>query len=164
MVDVSMQLSSYTASRGVKAGMIGGLVGGVLLGVFALVGSMAMGQEVPYVTMARNMGLGDFAVIGGWTLHFITSLVAGGVFVGVTGLVKSLTLNTIRKSLWIGALAGVAVWIVVDVPVTGVLTPQYLTNTTFAVGTFFLHIVYGIITALVAVVLLRRNLSTTTKT
>jgi hypothetical protein len=160
---VSMQPLSYTASKGLKVGLIGGLVGGVVLGVFALVGSMAMGQEVPYVTIARNMGFGDFAVIGGWVLHFVVSLVAGGVFVGVTGLVKSLTLNTIRKSLWVGALAGIAVWIIVDVPVTGVWISADLTNPTFAVGTFILHIVYGIVTALVAVVLLRRGVSTLTK-
>jgi hypothetical protein len=90
-------------------------------------------------------------------------LVAGGVFVAVTGLVKSLTLKTTRKSLWIGALAGVAVWIVVDVPVTGLWAIADLTNPIFAVGTFILHIVYGIVTALVAVVLLRRSVSTLTK-
>jgi hypothetical protein len=154
---------SYTASKGLKAGLIGGLVGGVVLGVFALVGSIATGMEVPYVTIARNMGLGDFAPIGGWILHFVVSLVAGGVFVGVTGLVKSLTLKTIRKSLWVGALAGVAVWIVVDVPVTGLWATADLTNPTFAVGTFILHIVYGVVTALVAVVLLRRGVSILTK-
>jgi hypothetical protein len=124
---------------------------------------MAMGQEVPYVTIARNMGFGGSALIAGWVLHFIVSLVAGGVFVAVTGLVKSLTLKTVRKSLWVGALAGVAVWIVVDVPVTGLWAVADLTNPTFAVGTFILHIVYGIVTALVAVVLLRRDVSTLTK-
>jgi hypothetical protein len=158
-----MQPLSYTASKGLKAGVVGGLVGGVILGVFALVGSMATGVEVPYVTIARNMGFGDFAVAGGWILHFIVSLVAGGVFVAVTGLVKSLTLKTTRKSLWIGALAGVAVWIVVDVPVTGLWAIADLTNPIFAVGTFILHIVYGIVTALVAVVLLRRSVLTLTK-
>jgi hypothetical protein len=158
-----MQLSSYSASKGVKAGLIGGLVGGVVLGVFALVGSVAIGQEVPYVTIARNMGLGDFSVTGGWTLHFIVSLVAGGVFVGVTGLVESLTLTTTRKSLWVGALAGVAVWIVVDVPVTGLWATADLTSPTFAIGTFILHIVYGVVTALVAVVFLRRGVSTSIK-
>ncbi len=158
-----MQPLSYTASKGLKVGLIGGLVGGVVLGVFALVGSMAMGQEVPYVTIARNMGFGDFAVIGGWILHFIVSLVAGGVFVGVTGLVKSLALKTSRKSLWIGALAGVAVWIIVDLPVTGAWAPADLTTPVFAVGTFIIHIVYGTVTALVAVSLLRRGVSTLTK-
>jgi hypothetical protein len=158
-----MQLSGYSASKGLKVGLVGGLVGGVVLGVFALVGSMAMGQEVPYVTIARNMGFGDFAVAGGWVLHFIVSLVAGGVFVAVTGVVKRLTLTTARKSLWVGSLAGVAVWIVVDVPVTGLWAITDLTNPTFAVGTFILHIVYGIVTALVAVVLLRRDVSTLTK-
>jgi hypothetical protein len=158
-----MQLSNYSASKGFKVGLIGGLVGGVVLGVFAFVGSMAMGQEVPYVTIAKNMGFGGFAVVGGWVFHFIVSLVAGGVFVGVTGLVKSLSLKTIQKSLWVGALAGVAVWVIVDIPVTGVWAPADLTNPIFAVGTFVLHIVYGIVTAIVAVSLLRRGVSTLIK-
>jgi hypothetical protein len=162
-MDAITQPLSYTASKGLRIGLLGGLVGGVVLGVFALVGSIAMGQEVPYVTIARNMGFGNTAPIAGWILHFIVSLVAGGVFVGVTGLVKSLALKTIRKSLWVGALAGVAVWVIVDVPVTGAWAPADLTTPTFAVGTFILHIVYGIVTALVAVSLLRRAVSTLTK-
>jgi hypothetical protein len=81
----------------------------------------------------------------------------------VTALVKSLILKTTRKSLWVGALARVAVWIVVDVPVTSLWAIADLTNPIFAVGTFILHIVYSIVTALVAMVRLRRDVSTLTE-
>jgi hypothetical protein len=158
-----MQLSSYTASRGLKMGLLGGLVGGVVLGVAAFAGSAATGQEVPYVTIAKKLQFGDYAVIGGWILHFIVSLVAGGVFVGATGLVKRFTLTTIRKSLWVGALAGVVVWAIFDVPVIGLLVPADLTDPTLGVGSFVLHVVYGIVTALVAVSLLRRGVTTVAK-
>jgi hypothetical protein len=158
-----MQLSSYTVSKGVKMGLLGGLVGGVVLGVAAFAGSAATGQEVPYVTIAKKLQFGDYAVIGGWILHFIVSLVAGGVFVGVTGLVKRFTLTTIRKSLWVGALAGVVVWVIFDVPVIGLLVPADLTDPTLGVGSFVLHIVYGIVTALVGVSQLRRGVTTVAK-
>jgi len=48
----------------------------------------------------------------------------------------------------------------VYVPVTGILVPTDLTDATFAVGSFILHIVYGVVTAVVSVSLLRRSAKT----
>src|SRR5881628_2954903 len=129
-----MQLSEYTVSRGLKVGALGGIVGAIVLGVFAGLGSIAMGQEVFYVTIAKKLGFGGASSVGGWTLHFLVGLVAGAVFVGATSQVKILILSRVRKGLWVGALAGVAVWVVVYMPVTGILVPGDLTNPTFAVG------------------------------
>ncbi len=157
-----MQRPGYPLSRRVKVGIVGGLAGGVVLGVLAALGSVAMGQEVFYVTIAKKLGLGDASVVGGWALHFLVSLVAGAVFVGVTGQVERLALTTTRRSLWLGALAGIAVWTVVYVPVTGVLVPPDLTDPMFAVGSFILHIVYGVVTAIVSVSLLRPGVKTPT--
>lgn len=155
-----MQQPSYSASRGLKIGALGGLVGAVVLGVLGGFGSLAMNQEVFYVTIAKKLGFGDSSLVGGWALHFIVGLVAGAVFVGVTGQVKRFSLTNIRRSLWVGTLAGVAVWIVVYVPVTGILVPADLTDATFAVGSLVLHIVYGIVTSTVSLSLLRRPVKT----
>ncbi len=153
-----MQSSAYSVVKGVKAGAIGGLVGAVVLGLFAGLGSMAMGQEVFYVTIGEKLGLGDASVIGGWALHFVVGLVAGAVFVGVTALLRIFALTSMRRGVWVGTLGGVAVWLVVYVPVTGTLVPSDLTDPTFAVGSFILHLVYGVVTAIVAVQVLQRGL------
>ena len=152
-----MQITGYSLSRGAKAGALGGIAGAAVLGLFAYLASTAMNQEVPYVTIAKRLGFGEASVASGWILHFTVGIVAGAVFLGVTSRVKSLTLTTVRKGLWIGALAGIAVWLVVDVPVTGSFIPAYLTDPTFAVGSLFLHIVYGIVTAVVSLSILNRG-------
>ncbi len=155
-----MQLPGYSVSRGIKAGAIGGIAGSLVLGLLGELAAVSMGQEVFYVTIAKKLGFGDASVIGGWVLHFIVGMVAGAVFVGITAVVKSLALTTTRKSLWVGLLAGAAVWVVVYVPVTAFLVPADLTSAMFAVGSLVLHMVFGIVTALAAVSLLRRGLKT----
>ncbi len=62
--------------------------------------------------------------------------------------------------MWVGVLAGVVVWVVVYVPVAAVLVPADPTMVMFAVGSLVLHMVFGIVTALVAISLLRRGLKT----
>ena len=90
-------------------------------------------------------------------------LVAGAVFLGITAQVKTFTLTNTRKALWIGLLAGIAIWIIVYVPVTWLLLPADLTSTMFAVGSLILHMVYGIVTALVAVTVLRKSKTISTE-
>jgi hypothetical protein len=150
----------YSTLRGLKVGVVGGLVGSVVLGLLAALGSLTMGQEVFYVTIGRKLGLSGASVVGGWILHFIVGLVAGAVFVGVTAQVKQLALTTTRRGLWVGVLAGIALWVFVYVPVTGVLVPTDLTDPAFAVGSFVLHMLYGVVTAIVSLSLLRRGLKT----
>jgi hypothetical protein len=86
--------------------------------------------------------------------------VAGGVFIAITALLKRFALDTTRKSFWVGLLGGVAIWIVVYVPVADLLVPTDLTNFMFAGGSFIFHLVYGVVTALVSLWLIRRSVKT----
>ena len=63
-----------------------------------------------------------------------------------------------------GILGGIAIWIVVYIPVTAILVPDDLINTTFAGGSLVLHILYGVVTAVVSLPLLRRTVKTKTTT
>ncbi|HZY95175.1 MAG TPA: hypothetical protein VFE98_10040 [Candidatus Bathyarchaeia archaeon] len=152
-----MEVPSYSASRGLRIGAVGGVAGSIVLGVFAVIGSVAMGQEVFYVTIARKLGFGDSSVIGGWVMHFVVGIVAGAVFVALTAFIRKLALTTLRNSLLIGLLGGWVIWVIVYVPVTLVLVPADLTSATFAVGSLVLHMVFGIVTAVVALSAFRRS-------
>ena len=160
----SMQPITYSISKGLRAGAIGGFVGSIVLGITGEIGAMAMNQELFYTTIARKMGFADSSVLGGWTLHFLVGIIAGSLFVGATAAIGRFALTTTKKAVWVGILGGIAIWIVVYVPVTGILIPEDLTNTTFAVGTFVLHVVYGVVTAIVSLSLLRRSVRTKTTT
>jgi len=107
-----MRSIDYSALRGLKAGALGGLVGAAVLGVLAGLSAFVLDQEVFYVTIATKLGLSS-PVVTGWALHFLVGLVAGGVFIAITALLKRFALDTTRKSFWVGLLGGIAIWIVV---------------------------------------------------
>jgi hypothetical protein len=159
-----MQPITYSVSKGLRAGAIGGFVGAIVLGIFGEIGAIAMNQELFYTTIARKLGFGDSSVLGGWALHLLVGIIAGSLFVGATAAIRRLALTTTKKAVWVGILGGIAIWIIVYVPVTGILVPDDLTNTTFAGGSFVLHVLYGVVTAVVSLSLLRRTVKTKTAT
>ncbi len=158
-----MQTSKYSAVHGFKAGAVGGLAGSLVLGALAGLSAFVLNQEVFYVSAAKALGLGSPDVTG-WVLHFVTGIVAGAVFIGITGLISRFALDTRRKSFWVGLLGGMAIWIAVYVPVTSLLVPGDLSNLMFAGGSFIFHLVYGIVTTLVSLSLIRRSVKTKTTT
>jgi len=158
-----MQFNRYTAIHGLKIGALGGVVGALVLGVLAGVSAFVLDQEVFYVTIAQKLGLA-LPEVSGWALHFAVGIIAGSLFIATTALIQRFALDTRRKSFWVGLLAGVVIWIVVYVPVTGILLPEDLTNTTFAGGSFVLHVLYGIVTGIVSLSLLRRTVRLKTTT
>ena len=158
----SRQPFTYSVSKGLRIGAIGGFIGAILLGIFGEIGALAMNQELFYTTIARKLGFGDSSALGGWTLHLLVGIIAGSLFVGATAAIRRLALTTTRKAVCVGILGGIAIWIVVYVPVIGILVPDDLTNTTFAGGALVLNILYGVVTALVSLSLLRRTVKTRT--
>jgi len=159
-----MQPITYSISKGLRAGAIGGFIGSIVLGILGEIGAIAMNQELFYTTIARKVGFGDSSVLGGWILHFIVGIIAGSLFIGATAALRRFSLSTTKKAIWVGVLAGVTIWVVVYVPVTGILVPEDLTNATFAGGSLVLHVLYGIVTAIVSLSLLRRTVKTKTTT
>src|SRR5690242_11095451 len=96
-----MEWSQYSVARGLKAGAIGGIIGALVLGLLAGISAFILDQEVFYVTIARKLGLVSPGVTG-WALHFVVGLVAGGVFIATTAIIKKFALDTKRKSFWVG--------------------------------------------------------------
>jgi hypothetical protein len=157
-----MQPINYSVAKGLRAGAVGGFIGSIVLGITGELGAISMNQELFYTTIAKKLGFGGYSVIGGWTLHFLVGIIAGSLFIGATAAIRRFILTTIKKAIWVGILGGIAVWIVVYVPVTGILIPGDLTDATFALGTFVLHLLYAVVTAIVSLSLLRRTVKTKT--
>ncbi|TMI31670.1 hypothetical protein E6H28_04215 [Candidatus Bathyarchaeota archaeon] len=156
-----MQPITYSIPKGLRTGAIGGFIGAIVLGIFGEIGAMAMNQELFYTTIAKKLGFGDsYAVIGGWALHLLVGIIAGSLFVGATAAIRRFALTTTKKAVWVGILGGIVIWMVVYAPVTGILVPDDLTNTTFAGGSFVLHLLYGVVTSIVSLSLLRRKVPT----
>lgn len=152
-----MQPITYSVSKGLRAGALGGFIGSIVLGITGEIGAISMNQELFYTTIAKKLGFGDFSVLGGWTLHFLVGIIAGSLLIGATAAIRQFLLITMKKAVWVGVLGGIAVWIVVYVPVTAIWLPSDLTDATFAVGTFILHLLYAVVTAIVSLSVLRRT-------
>jgi hypothetical protein len=155
-----MQFNRYTVAHGLKVGAAGGTIGALVLGLLAGLSALALDQEVFYVAIAQKLGLASPDVTG-WALHFVVGLVAGSLFIATTALIQRFALDTRRKSFWVGLLGGVVVWLVVYVPVAGLYAPSDLSNLVFAGGSFVFHLVYGVVTALVSLWLIRRTVQPT---
>src|SRR5438445_2041277 len=130
-----MRSLDYSAFKGLKACGIGGLVGAAVLGLLAGLSAFVLDQEVFYVTIATKLGLSS-PVLTGWALHFLVGLLAGGVFIAITALLKRFALDTTRRSFWVGLLGGIAIWIVVYVPMAVLVAPMYLWLHMLAGGRF----------------------------
>src|SRR2546428_13343196 len=120
-----MRPIDYSVLRGLKAGAIGDLVGAAVLGVLAGLSAFVLDQEVFYVTIATKLGLSS-PVLTGWALHFLVGLVAGGVFIAITALLKRVALDTTRKRFSVGLLGVIALSIVVFVAVADLFAPTDL--------------------------------------
>ena len=157
---MGMDLSRYSVRRGLKAGALGGVVGALVLGLLAGISAFVLDQEVFYVTIAQKLGLA-MPGITGWVIHFVVGVVAGALFIGTTALIQRFALDTRRKSFWVGLLGGIVIWVLVYVPVSDLLAPSDLSNLMFAGGSFVFHLVYGVVTALVSLWLIRRTVKPT---
>ena len=153
-----MDFTRYNVKHGLKAGAIGGIVGALVLGLLAGISSFILDQEVFYVTIAQKLGL-VMPNVTGWVLHFAVGLVAGSLFIATTALIQRFALDTRKKSFWVGLLGGIVIWLVLYVPISDLLAPSDLSNLMFAGGSFIFHLVYGIVTALVSLWLIRRTVS-----
>lgn len=151
-----MTVTSSSMVRGVRAGALGGLVTSVITGVLGVLASQGASQEVFFISIAREWGFGDSSVASGWALHLLTGLIVGVIFLGVTSRVPLLGLTTWTRAIWIGAGAGILVWIVLLYPLSAVFIPEAMTSD-FLAGSFVGHIIFGVITTLIAVTVLRRG-------
>ena len=125
------------------------------------VSAFILGDEVFYVQIAAKFGLVDPSITG-WVLHFIVGLVAGAVFIAATAVLRRFALDTTKKAFWVGLAGGIAVWVIVYVPVTDLFAPTYLSDLMLAGGSLLFHLVYGVVTTVVSLSLIRRSIRTKT--
>ena len=59
-----MAFQAYSVSKGMRVGAAGGVTASLVTGLLSILGQRSQGQEEFFVTIARNMGLGDISVAG----------------------------------------------------------------------------------------------------
>lgn len=105
--------------RVVVSSIIGGIVGGILMLIVLMAGAAGMG--LPSTTFALIMGMGLGATMGSAEMvgvlgHFTVSIVAGAIFGALVSYVKPLRLGKAPRSLALGLIFGIVVYLVFFLP------------------------------------------------
>lgn len=130
-----------------KGGVVCGLAGGAVMGVMLSV------VLTPVIQVAIPSMYGLSGGLAGWVVHMSHSAVLGVVFVGLAGALSQYS-DSIGKSALLGALYGVALWVVL----AAFVMPVWLSvvgspanpplpnfNATSLVG----HVAYGVVLGVV---------------
>ncbi|WMT44411.1 MAG: hypothetical protein RE469_09420 [Cuniculiplasma divulgatum] len=145
------------SSRVVISSVIGGIVGGVLMLIVLMAGAAGMGLPSDTFALIMGMGLGvsmGSAVMVGVLGHFTVSIVAGAIFGALVSYVKPLKLGKGHRSLALGLIFGIVVYLVFFLPMAMIVFSSVMMALMGAKAAMILpdvlvvgligHIVYGL--------------------
>ncbi len=147
-------------SRVVSYALLGGLVGALVMGAIAYMMPIPNTGGAPFfVAAAMMMGLGSISWAAGWMLHLVTGLLVGGIFGAIVAKVSSLGFKTTGRALGLGAVAGIAAWVVFFLPMMSLLMPALLGMGVMVGGSFVAHLVFGLVLGGVTSFAIRKSAS-----
>jgi hypothetical protein len=116
-------------SRSIALGAIGGFVAGLVMAPFIMI--TAILAEMPPDTMPIAMGLifgtsKDIAMMAGFGMHMITSVIIGVIFGAVISLVKKLRITGFGKGIIEGIIVGMIAFVVLFIPISMAVMPPIL--------------------------------------
>src|ERR671923_2424074 len=126
----SLHLSSYSiVGKSIMFGAIGGFVAGLVMAPFIMITAILAGM--PPDTMLIALGLmfdpsssKDIAMMVGFGMHVLTSILIGIIFGAVTSLVKKFWITGFGKGIVEGLIIGMIAFVVLFIPISiGVMPP-----------------------------------------
>ena len=142
-------MPTASSSRTIGFALLGGFIGSlVLAGVASM---MPVNGNPFFVDAVMMMGItGSMASAAGWIMNLIAGLVIGAVYGAIVTYVRQLRTNTMAKGLGLGAVAGVAVWIVFFLPMASALASSMgmslmAMGATMIGGSLLGHLIFGLI-------------------
>ncbi|MDP8906282.1 MAG: hypothetical protein M3M88_02035 [Thermoproteota archaeon] len=118
----------YSVGKSISFGAIGGFVAGLVMAPFLMITAMMAGM--PADTMPTAMGLAfgagkDNAMMVGFGMHMLTSVLIGVIFGAVTSI-KKLRIRGFAKGIAEGIIAGMVAFAVIFIPVSMMMMPPVL--------------------------------------
>src|ERR687897_3085807 len=128
----SFHTSSHTiVSKSIVFGAIGGFVAGLVMAPFIIITAILAGM--PPDTMLIAMGSmfdpfssKDAAMMVGFGMHMLTSVLIGIIFGAVTSLVKKFWITGFGKGIIEGLIAGMIAFVVLFIPISMAAMPPIL--------------------------------------
>lgn len=118
----------YPVGKSIAFGAIGGFVAGLVMAPFLMITAMMAGM--PADTMPTAMGLAfgaskDNAMMVGFGMHMLTSVLIGTIFGGITSI-KKLRITGFAKGIAEGIIAGMIAFAVIFIPFSMMMMPPVL--------------------------------------
>lgn len=131
----SLHASSHTIiGKSIAFGAIGGFVAGLVMAPFIMITAILAGM--PPDTMLIAMGLmfdpsssKDIAMMVGFGMHMLTSILIGTIFGAVTSLVKMFWITRFGKGIVEGLITGMIAFVVLFIPISMGVMPPILMKT-----------------------------------
>jgi hypothetical protein len=128
----SVHTNSRTiVSKSIVFGAIGGFVAGLVMAPFIMMTAILAGMPPDTMLIAMGLMFGssspkDIAMIVGFGMHMLTSVLIGIIFGAVTSLVKKFWITGFGKGIIEGLIAGMIVFVVLFIPISMAAMPPIL--------------------------------------
>ena len=142
-----------TGFRAIKVGLFGSLAGTLVMDLIMVVESLIMGEPVDGFAALIGSVVGDGALVGA-VIHLSVGSLLGLLFGAAVWRVRLLRIESVRKGVWLGLLAGLVTIPLGCVPfavITGVPIAEMVSFS------FIPHLVWGAVLGAIAGCALRPN-------
>lgn len=142
----SQSPETATSSKAIKFGLIGSLAGTIAMDLVIVVESLIAGMPVDGFLALIGSVVGGGSLAGA-VLHLLMGSLLGLIFGTVTYKVRTLNIESARKGLWLGVLAGLVTIPLGVVPTAIVTGVPVIEMVRFS---FIPHLVWGAVLGLIA--------------
>jgi hypothetical protein len=121
-------VSSRAVESGAKYGAIAGLIATWSISTAIAASELELGLPIGtfYAIIGTSLGYGSFAAYGGFGLHLLTGSALGAAFGFMAARFTIRILFNPYRSVLMGMVTGMAVWLVLFLPVTMLLVQPFL--------------------------------------
>jgi hypothetical protein len=126
---MSVTRHNYPAGRSIAFGAIGGIVAGLVMAPFILLTAMMVGMPANTIAVAMGLMFGasqDNAMMTGFGMHMLTSVLIGIIFGAVTAAVSKLRITGFGKGIGEGVITGMIAFVVLFLPISMFVMPPVL--------------------------------------
>jgi hypothetical protein len=126
-----MKKTVQPISRSIIFGAIGGFVAGLIMAPFLMITAILAGMPPDTMPIAMGLMFGasatkDSAMIVGFGMHMLTSILIGVIFGIVTAKVNKLRITSFRKGIVEGLITGMIAFVVLFIPISMAAMPPVL--------------------------------------
>ncbi|MGI0078496.1 MAG: C2H2-type zinc finger protein [Nitrososphaerales archaeon] len=141
----------YSTTKALTHGAIAGVIAAIVMGAIAYaVPVNASGVQEPFFVVVTGQ-TGPIGTVLGWALNILAGILIGAVFGLLTTKISKIRANSFIRSLGLGVIAGVIVWVALFIPVS--LSVKALSASSsfaaIAASALGLHVIFGVILGII---------------